>query len=376
MQSGTEIVTESQTFLDDARAALHVFDGLASFALNALDEVGNFLGGLRGLLREFAHFIGDNGEAKTVLAGTGRFDGSVKCEQVGLFGQVIDNFNDLSDVIGAMTEDVDDFRGRLDGLVGAVEAVGGLLHGLNAGNDFLAGAVGDLQQNLGGIGHTLNGSDHLIDGSGSFRDAGSLDLRILHDVLHVDAHLVHGAGDLFNCGRGLDADLGRLIGGARDLSGTSRDLAGGIARGSNEFLQTVGHAKEGIAESVALGTGHDFHGQVAFGDGHGDTGHFLEIGHHVVEGSGQSTDFVIAVNINVLIEVAGVANFASDGNEMGERLGDGFSGIPGNQAAGNESKKGTAAGHPGADSTGAIGGFRCFVLEPPDILIALVENDS
>jgi len=36
--------------------------------------------------------------------------------------------------------------------------------------------------------------------------------------LHGDAHLVHGAGDFFNCGRGLDADLGRLISGASNLS--------------------------------------------------------------------------------------------------------------------------------------------------------------
>jgi hypothetical protein len=49
VESRAEIVAEGQTFLDDARAAFHVLDGLASFALDALDEVGDFLGGLRGL---------------------------------------------------------------------------------------------------------------------------------------------------------------------------------------------------------------------------------------------------------------------------------------------------------------------------------------
>ncbi len=88
------------------------------------------------------------------------------------------------------------------------------------------------------------------------------------------------------------------------MIGARRDLAGGIAGAANEFLQTVGHAKEGITKGVALGTRQDFHGKVAFGDGHGNAGHFLQIGNHVVEGSSQSTDFVGAVNIDALIEVA------------------------------------------------------------------------
>jgi len=49
VQSGTQIVAEVQSLFDDARAALHVFDGLTRLTLNALNEVGNFLGGLRRL---------------------------------------------------------------------------------------------------------------------------------------------------------------------------------------------------------------------------------------------------------------------------------------------------------------------------------------
>src|SRR5882724_3662190 len=161
VQSGTKIVSEAQTFFDDAGAALHVFDGLARLALNALDEVGDFLGGLRGLFGELADFIGDNREAETVLPGAGGFDGGVESQQIGLLGQVVNHFDDFPDVIGAMAEDVDDFRGRLDGLVGAIEAIGGLFHGLNAGDHFLAGTVSDVQKNFRGISNALNGSDHL-----------------------------------------------------------------------------------------------------------------------------------------------------------------------------------------------------------------------
>jgi len=77
--------------------------------LNALDEVGDFLGGLRGLFRELANFIGDHREPETVLPGARGFDGGVEGEQVGLFGQVVNDFNNFSDVIGAVAEDVDDF---------------------------------------------------------------------------------------------------------------------------------------------------------------------------------------------------------------------------------------------------------------------------
>ncbi len=43
---------------------LHVFDGLARFALNALNKVGNFLGGLSGFLRKLADFVGDDGKTE------------------------------------------------------------------------------------------------------------------------------------------------------------------------------------------------------------------------------------------------------------------------------------------------------------------------
>src|SRR2546430_16349473 len=51
-----------------------------------------------------------------------------------------------------------------------------------------------------------------------------------------------------------------------------------------------------------------------------DTGHFLEIGDHVVKRGGQSADFIVAVDINVLIEVAGIADFASRSEEHTSEL--------------------------------------------------------
>src|SRR5262249_4042744 len=139
-------------------------------------------------------------------------------------------------------------------------------------------------------------------------------------------HLVHGAGDFFNGGGSLHADFGGFIGGASDLIAAGGDLGSGIAGGANDFLEAVGHADEGVAEGIALGTRGDFHGEIAFGDGHGNAGHFLQVGDHVVKGGGQGADFVVAVNINVLVEVAGIADFLGDGNEVLQGFGDGSRG--------------------------------------------------
>src|SRR5207245_7845677 len=182
VQSGAQVIAEGVAFLNDAGAALHIFDGLSRFALDALNQVGNFLGGLGGLFGQFAHFIGDDGKAKAMLASASRFDGRVKSEKVCLFGEGINDFDNFADVVGAMAENADDFGGRLDRLVGALQAIGGLFAGLNSGDDFFARAVSDIEQNFGGIGDSLDGSNHLIYGSGSFRDAGSLNLRVLDDV--------------------------------------------------------------------------------------------------------------------------------------------------------------------------------------------------
>ena len=113
---------------------------------------------------QLAHFVGDHREAQAVFSGARRFDGRVQRQKVGLFGEVIDDFNDFADIVGAMTQHIDNFRRRLNGVVGAIQAVGGFFHGLNAGDHFFARSIGDIQQHLGGIGNALNRSDHLIDG--------------------------------------------------------------------------------------------------------------------------------------------------------------------------------------------------------------------
>jgi len=138
----------------------------------------------------------------------------------------------------------------------------------------------------------------------------------------------------------------------------------------------VGHTQEGIAESIALGTRNNFDGQVAFGNGHGDAGHFLQIGDHVVKRGGQGANFIVTVNINVLVEVAGIADFARDSDEMGQGLGNGLGGVERDETARDEGEKSSARGNPNAGCAAATCGLCGFLKKFGDFRVALIKNDG
>ena len=43
--------------------------------------------------RQLAHFVGNDGETSSGLAGTGRFDGGVECQQIGLSSHMFDQLH-------------------------------------------------------------------------------------------------------------------------------------------------------------------------------------------------------------------------------------------------------------------------------------------
>src|SRR5439155_5696655 len=97
--------------------------------------------------------------------------------------------------------------------------------------------------------------------------------------------------------------------------------------------------------------------------------------HHIVESSSQSADFVVAVNIDVLIEVARIADFASDGDEMRQRFGDGLGGPDGDKSSGDKGEQGSTDGHESADSTRGVRRLGGLIEKLGDIGIALIQND-
>src|SRR5260370_6859107 len=84
---------------------------------------------------------------------------------------------------------------------------------------------------------------------------------------------------------------------------------------------------------MAFRTRNNFDAQIAFGNSHRDAGHFLEVSDKIVESGSERSDLIVAVNVNILIEVARVADFACDGDEMAQRNNNGFDGVLGNQDA-------------------------------------------
>src|SRR5207302_11168118 len=116
---------------------------------------------------QLSDFVGHHRESQPVFAGASRFNGRVQSEQVGLLGKVVNDFDDLADVVCPLPENVDDFTRTLDGGVDAVETVGRLFHGGNSVMHLFARPIGNVQQHLRGVGHSLNRSHHLVDGSRS-----------------------------------------------------------------------------------------------------------------------------------------------------------------------------------------------------------------
>jgi hypothetical protein len=100
-----------------------------------------------------------------MFSGPGRFDGCVQREQIGLLREVVDYLDNLSNVVGALSQCPNDFSGTCYGDIDAVQSIGCLLHGGNAAMHFFPRAVRDIEQHFGGIGHALNGCHHLINRS-------------------------------------------------------------------------------------------------------------------------------------------------------------------------------------------------------------------
>jgi hypothetical protein len=85
--------------LDFAGAGRHGLDRGFGALLDLGDEGGDLLGGAAGALGELANLVRDDGEALALLAGSGRFDGRVQGEQVGLLGDVVDRLDDGPDLV-------------------------------------------------------------------------------------------------------------------------------------------------------------------------------------------------------------------------------------------------------------------------------------
>ena len=92
-------------------ALLHRLHRFAGARLNAGDHFLDFLGRLRGAMRQRPHFIGHHRKATPGFTGAGCLNGCVERQQVGLFGNRGDHTDDPADFLGALAQGID-HRGR------------------------------------------------------------------------------------------------------------------------------------------------------------------------------------------------------------------------------------------------------------------------
>ncbi|MNY34548.1 hypothetical protein D3C86_1688970 [compost metagenome] len=79
-----------------------------------LDGALDLFGGFAGPGREAAHLIGDHRETASGLSGTGRFDGRVQRQQVGLFGDAANHMRDTADGFDRLRQVADRLTDLLD----------------------------------------------------------------------------------------------------------------------------------------------------------------------------------------------------------------------------------------------------------------------
>jgi hypothetical protein len=72
--------------------------------LHLADDRGNFRGGLGRALRQLAHFIGHHGKASAHFTGPGGFDGRIQRQQIGLFGNFLDDVHHRGHRLAVLTQ--------------------------------------------------------------------------------------------------------------------------------------------------------------------------------------------------------------------------------------------------------------------------------
>ncbi|MNF50481.1 hypothetical protein D3C84_317780 [compost metagenome] len=146
---------------------LHRLHGVFGTVLQALDHLLDFVGRHLGTSRQGPHFIGNHGKTAAHLSCPRRFDGGIERQQVGLLGDAADDRQYLVDRRHFIGQLCDRACRHTD----------------------LAGHALDMH----------DGAPYHFTGLQGFVPRGLRGQRgvagVLRDVLHGQAHLVHGGGD-------------------------------------------------------------------------------------------------------------------------------------------------------------------------------------
>ena len=174
---------DSALFCTNVVGARGSFEHGARPALNVGDQRADLLGRTGRVLRQFAHFVGDDGETAAVFAGARGFDRGVEREQVGLVGDFFDQSENLADLAR------------------------GVIEALHLGNDVFDG-VADGAHAFGEREHFVAPFAHLLIGNVRF---GANAFGVARDLHDRGGHLLRIRNGLFDDGCEVEQVLIHLL---------------------------------------------------------------------------------------------------------------------------------------------------------------------
>ena len=205
-------------------ARVHGIDGVRRIALDGGDALLDLIGGVARLLGELSDLLGDDGEAASCLARTCRLDGGVEREEICLLGDGGDGLDDLTDLLGALAEFLDDLRRALDALLDGGHFVHGVVHqgcALLGGVGGCGGLIGD---GVGFCGHCPDVVRYLVDAVTRCGERRELLFRSRRDGGDRARDLRGGLCHLMCARRQLLGGGGKLLGGRCDLTDEAADV--------------------------------------------------------------------------------------------------------------------------------------------------------
>ena len=138
--------------------------------------------------RQRAHLISHHGEAASLFTGTGRFNGRIQGQQVGLLSNITDHVDHRTDLIRIGIQAGDDLSRAIDVICQAVDRVDGLFHHRLAVDGFTVRFTRRFRRLRGAARDLLHGRCHLMNGRRSLRG-----FTLLHVGVFMGArdHLFH-----------------------------------------------------------------------------------------------------------------------------------------------------------------------------------------
>src|SRR5690606_24276164 len=110
VERGAGLLRQRHALLHLVYAGVHAFRCRLHIVLDGRDHAADLIGGARRAFRQFAHLVGDDGEAAALFAGARRLNGGVQREQIGLVGDVLDDLDNAADFLGAAAQFIDLLR--------------------------------------------------------------------------------------------------------------------------------------------------------------------------------------------------------------------------------------------------------------------------